>query len=70
MRYQTWSLTGLDVDDLVTEADILSRRPSLCTVCGGTFTVEQFRRVRHRTRVTGEPNPFVSDRQTQEVCPN
>jgi len=67
-RDQTRSLTGLDFDDLVKEGEILSRRPYVCAVCEGTFTVEQFHRVRHEARIRGEPNPFTSGQEVHEEC--
>ena len=68
-RDQARSLTGLDFDDLVKEGDILSRRPYACGTCGGTFTIEQYRQVRRRARISGEPNPFTSGQAVHEECP-
>jgi hypothetical protein len=69
-REQTRQLTGLDFDDLIKDQDILSRRPYLCAVCGGTFTVGQFRRVKWLARRNGEPDPFGTEdgAQTHEAC--
>jgi hypothetical protein len=67
-RDQTRKLTGLDFDDLVKQDEILSRRPYVCGTCEGTFTLEQYQRVRHLARIKEEPNPFGSGREVHEAC--
>ena len=69
-REQTRQLTGLDFNDLIKDQDILSRRPYLCAICGGTFTVRQFQRVGWLAGRNGRPNPFRTpdEAQTHEAC--
>ena len=67
-RHQTRSLTDLEFDDLVKEGEIISRRPYRCTVCGGTFTIDQYHRIQHQARIIGEPNPFTAGRAVHEEC--
>ena len=67
-REQTRQLTGRDFDDLITDQDILGRRPYLCAICRGTFTVDEYQRVKGLARRGGRPNPFGTGDETHEAC--
>ena len=68
LREQTRQLTGQQLEDIITEEDVLSRRPYLCGVCGGTFTTDEFSRLRHDARQNGLPDPFATDRPVHGSC--
>jgi hypothetical protein len=68
MRQQTKSLTGRDFDDIISERDILSRRPYLCASCGGTFTVDEYFRIQLSTNLNDKDNPFESNSAIHESC--
>ena len=67
-REQTRQLTGRDFDDLIEDADDLSRRPYLCSVCGGTFTIDEYQKIKGMARRNHEPNPFLSREASHEDC--
>ena len=64
----TRQLTGQNFDDLITENDVLSRRPYLCRVCGRTFTIDEFNRTRHDARVNGLLDPFAANAPVHRDC--
>jgi hypothetical protein len=64
----TRQLTGLEFRDLVNSDEILRRDPYICGVCGGTFTLAEFRRVRGRTRSSRLPNPFAAGHPVHIGC--
>ena len=63
------ALTGRDFDDIIREGDILSRRPYFCATCGGTFTIDESKKVSGTARRKSQTNPFGSGSETHEVCP-
>ena len=67
-RRQTRSLAGRELDEIISEDDIVNRRPCRCTVCGGTFTVEQFDRLRRLHSESGKPGPFDCVDPVHETC--
>jgi hypothetical protein len=52
VRSQTLGLTKRSLEEIIAEDDILSRRPIVCSLCGGSFTVDQYDRLgrMHRDR--------------------
>src|ERR1700728_3721377 len=68
VQRQTQSLTGRKLVEIISEDDIVSRRPFRCTVCGEPFTIEQFDRLPHLHREPGEPRPFDSVDPIHEAC--
>ena len=67
-REQARRLTGRDFDDIITEGDILTRRPYRCAVCDGCFTIDQYWKVRKIFRQNGQANPFRSGAETHHNC--
>jgi hypothetical protein len=67
-REQTRQLTGRDLDELITERDIVSRRPYICASCGRTFTVAEYFRIKGLARRGHRPNPFGSGDEVHESC--
>jgi hypothetical protein len=65
---QTKSLTGRYLSEVIGNADIVSRRPYLCAVCAGPFTIEQFHQLRRLSRQAGLPRPFDSVEPVHEGC--
>jgi hypothetical protein len=65
---QALKLTGRELNELISDADIAGRRPYLCASCGGTFTVQEYREVKGTARRRGERNPFWSDRVSHPNC--
>jgi hypothetical protein len=68
LQNQTRQLTGKSLEDIITEDDVLSRRPYRCGICGGTFTTEEFNRLRHDARRSGRPDPFMADAPMHRGC--
>lgn len=69
MRAQTLSLTKRDLDGILFEDDI-SRRPYLCTSCGGNFTVDEYVRIEIWAEVNHNVNPFETNSAIHEGCGN
>ena len=67
-RRQTKSLTGRDFDDIISERDILTRRPYLCASCDGTFSVDEYDRIHLSTKLNDKENPFESHIAIHESC--
>ena len=68
LQNQTHQLTGKSLEDIVTEDDVLSRRPYRCAICGGTFTFVEFTRLRHEARRNGVGDPFSTDAPVHGSC--
>src|SRR5580692_12855551 len=68
LQRQAQSLTKRHLDELIGEDDIVSRRPFRCSVCGGTFTVQQFDQLRRLNREKGKPRPFDSGDPIHDEC--
>ena len=69
-RRQASRLVGRELDDLITEADVVSRRPYVCASCGGTFTVSEYFKVKGNARRNNQPSPFGSGSEAHEACSN
>jgi hypothetical protein len=65
---QTQSLTGRPLSSIIAEGDIISRRPYRCASCGGTFTIEEFHRLRDLARRADALRPFDSVEPVHESC--
>jgi hypothetical protein len=70
MRAQTKSLTRRDLDEILHAEDVVSRRPYLCSSCGGTFTVDEYVRIEMWADVNDRVNPFESNVAIHEACGN
>jgi hypothetical protein len=68
LQNQTRQLTGKSLEDIITEDDVLSRRPYRCGICGGTFTTEEFNALRGEARRSGLPDPFMADAPVHRRC--
>ena len=68
VRRQLRSLASRSLEDVITDADIASRRTYRCAVCAGTFTIQQFDDVRRRSRERHEPRPFETSEPIHVDC--
>jgi hypothetical protein len=68
LRQQTKSLTGHNLEDVLSEKDILSRRPYACASCGGAFTVDEYWRIQTSAEMNEGANPFESNAALHESC--
>jgi hypothetical protein len=68
VQRETQSLAGRKLDEIISEDDIVSRRPFRCTICGEPFTIDQFDRLRRLHRERGKPRPFDSVDPIHEAC--
>ena len=68
LRNQTRQLKGKHLEEIITEDDVLSRRPYRCGICGGTFTSEEFKRLPGEARRSGLPDPFLADAPVHRGC--
>src|ERR1700676_1300140 len=68
VQRQAQSLTKQPLDEIISEDDIVSRRPFRCAVCGGTFTVRQFDLLRRLSRGSGKSRPFDSGDPIHDGC--
>jgi hypothetical protein len=58
---QSQSLAGRDLGEIISEGEIVSRRPFRCTVCGDTFTTKQFDDLRRISRKRNGVRPKSAD---------
>lgn len=70
LRAQTLSLTQHDLDEILFEEDVVSRRPYLCTSCGGNFTVDEYVDIQMWAEVNHKVNPFEADTAIHGACGN
>ena len=68
VQRQVQSLTRRPLHEIVSDDDILSRRPYRCAICDGTFTVRQFDHLQKLSRRSGTPRPFDSGHPIHEEC--
>ncbi len=65
---QQKTLTGRNLEDILSDGDILSRRPYVCFVCRGSFTVAEYWRIQLWAEMNEAANPFESNAAMHESC--
>lgn len=68
VQSQTWGLARRNLFEVISEQHIISRRPILCPACGGTFSADEFMRLRRSNLRSGLPDPHETLELTHENC--
>jgi hypothetical protein len=69
VQSQSWGLATRNLYEIISEDEIISRRPIRCAVCGGTFSIDEFMRLRDLSRRHRLPDPHETIQITHEKCP-
>ena len=68
LREACRQLTGQALEEVITEGDVISRRPFLCAKCGGTFTVAEYESIKGAAGRRRTPDPFWVDEARHRHC--
>ncbi len=68
VQSQSRGLTGKSLYEIITEDEIVSRRPLLCVKCGETITAAQFMEMRSLSKREGLPDPGETLVATHQEC--
>ena len=68
VQSQSWGLTRKSLYEIITDDDIVSRRPLLCARCGETITAAQFMEMRSQSKRKGLPDPGATLVATHQEC--